>query len=683
MRDRPHSGGTSWPWTWLRSEGLEGLARLSVPAAVGAAGWSLAHFGGDFGTRLGATDGAETLYLTALATLVLAALAFLTPRPAVDLGVGSTLAVLAIWVLPPGPTRGVAMTLLLLGLVLVAASRRWSELSSVSPASALPVSATWAASSCTLIALQALMGAGELLEAGPDLASGFRFLGLPVLAAGALAVLAAVRGLRPACIAGALVGILGGGWGPVPTLALVALSGGAMFSAVDSRVSWSRAPLSQASLPQAPLPILHRIGWTRLAVRIAATVAILGPLLWQQRAGAVATASALVLALAPAGQNNPMSRRFLSVLPAVALLAGAGMWPLHSWSDATGTALTLPLLVPVAIFLLRRDLARSLAVAALALAAGLAAPEISALAAPAALAVLGLPRASAEAEPLAETELARPSLHGALQFQGFWSATLLAGTALAASYPWLRERPMEVALGRGGVLSLGSPVPALLAALAAILLLLLLSATSHLAIRRFGPGSSASPPLLLLAPGAILALLVVLHLPSTPRTVTHPGGRVLDRKAPELVVELNIDWAAQPADSRVVRSVVVDTHLAHAHDLAAGTAVALVRLEDRTGDWIEWPLRMGLETGEWAAGRPDVAERLAPATPEPWLSQVVEREDGPPFFGHRYRAVLDLRDVPPEGLVAVPKSPHRLTLRRAPGLPPQVTVAVFHVEVRP
>jgi len=117
-------------------------------------------------------------------------------------------------------------------------------------------------------------------------------------------------------------------------------------------------------------------------------------------------------------------------------------------------------------------------------------------------------------------------------------------------------------------------------------------------------------------------------------------------------------------------TVVLDSALANAAGLPRGTPVATLRLKSPRGADRVWTLRLGEETGEWAAGRPDLAPARA-ASPDPWLSWVAA--DGV-FFGRRYRAVHRLQSPPRANLLEV-------ALR--PDLPPEVALTLFHLEIRP
>lgn len=92
-------------------------------------------------------------------------------------------------------------------------------------------------------------------------------------------------------------------------------------------------------------------------------------------------------------------------------------------------------------------------------------------------------------------------------------------------------------------------------------------------------------------------------------------------------------------DRRVVLSgveiseLVIDSHLAHAATLAAGTPVARFTLVDGGGNRAGFSLEMGRDTGEWAAERPDVAALGSPA-PTPFKLQLVPEGN---FFSRIYR----------------------------------------------
>src|SRR4029453_8520321 len=110
----------------------------------------------------------------------------------------------------------------------------------------------------------------------------------------------------------------------------------------------------------------------------------------------------------------------------------------------------LPLLLPAALVPERQRI-EGVPTAALIAAAVPQVPNLSALAAPLALGALCLRRDRAFTVP-----------------QWLWTGALLAGTALLASYPWLREEPLAAALSLLGL----PPGPALAVWVAAVFLAL-------------------------------------------------------------------------------------------------------------------------------------------------------------------------------------------------------------------
>ncbi|MEE8278603.1 MAG: hypothetical protein V3R89_07780, partial [Thermoanaerobaculia bacterium] len=86
-----------------------------------AAGLAIASFAAG---QSEAAAAAETAYLAVLVTAVLLPLAALAVRPDLELGLPAVLATAAAWVVPAGPTRGAAITLLLLFALGTATARR-------------------------------------------------------------------------------------------------------------------------------------------------------------------------------------------------------------------------------------------------------------------------------------------------------------------------------------------------------------------------------------------------------------------------------------------------------------------------------------------------------------------------------------------------------------------------------
>jgi hypothetical protein len=118
-------------------------------------------------------------------------------------------------------------------------------------------------------------------------------------------------------------------------------------------------------------------------------------------------------------------------------------------------------------------------------------------------------------------------------------------------------------------------------------------------------------------------------------------------------------------------TLVIYSYLDNSAQLPAGTPVAELELVAPNGSISTWSLRVGVETGEWAARRPDVAALpgfRAPPTRLAWLAS-----DGR-LFAQRYRALWSLE---------TPIEARHLRILRSRDLPPESSLAVFHLELRP
>ena len=236
--------------------------------------------------------------------------------------------------------------------------------------------------------------------------------------------------------------------------------------------------------------------------------------------------------------------------------------------------------------------------------------------------------------------------------QGVWTGAALGGTALLAAYPWLREEPLASALGL-----LGIPIGPLMAA--GVVAVLLGAAGFGIWKGRGGEEPLRSARLAGLA-AACLGLALLAGLPGSGAMLLTPGlPVVLDAGHPV--------WEAR-VPRRAVGSVVVESSLSNGAGLAPGTPVAVVHFLDLAGRSLDWTLRAGQETGEWAVRRPDVA-RTGTLAPSPWISWVAGD-----FFGQRYRSRWTL--ARPGSAVRV------LRVERAPGVPPDLALALYQVEVR-
>jgi hypothetical protein len=415
-------------------------------------------------------------------------------------------------------------------------------------------------------------------------------LALPVAGALAVAMLARRHGATPALVAAGTALALGPGFNVGSTLALIALAAGGVLG--DEELRWP--------------------------TRAAALAVALAPIAWQPGAGLVIAVCGLALAWPRIGLGL-----------AVAAAVGLALFFKPPLSGMTRQLTALPLLVPAALVPERRRTWNVVA-AALLVATVPPVPGLSSLAAPLALAALGLRRNLAFTVP-----------------QRVWTGALLGGTALLASYPWLRPQPMPAAL------ALLNPFSGNALALWIAIVFLALAGLGVWMGQRWDSARLAG----LSAVCLTLALLMGLPTAGTPLLT------------PELPVVLDAGhpvWeAALP--SRPVGSVVVESALANGASLPLGTPVAILRLRDPAGRSLDWTLRAGAETGEVAARRPDVAREGRPV-PQAWISWVAGD-----FFAQRYRARWHLDRQGRFGQVRI---------ERAPGLPADVEIAIYQLEVR-
>ncbi len=650
----------------MRSHLLKGrLARWALPpATLAAIGCFAAH-------EADPVAAAEGAYLGRLAAAVLVAVAALAPPPAAELGLGGVLAAAAVWALPAGPGRGAAVMALLLATLAVAAGRRLRRMGAAAEDSAAAGRARLAAAVALCFGCQVLLR-GELLFApGRALRPWVALLVLPVAAGAALALLGRRRGMVPALVAAAAPAVLAPGWTVATTLAMVALAGGDSLLGKDASTAggkwWFRrvpasadagdkgkvgalAPGETGSLGRTPAALatgarrslLDRTRWA------AGVAALLLPVAWEPRAGWAATLAGLALWRPGVAVAVALPLAALTRGAALAGLGLPGMLAAHSsWREGAAGLTWLVMLVPAGLIAARQPRSRALlAGAALLTFATPWLPDRTALAAPVALAALALPAAGTAAGLAA-----------------VWSAAVLFGTALLASYPWLRPDSLGDALallGRGA----GPRLAAVIGGAA-----LLVAGIAELALRRSAAGRAAGSPAAArasriaasVAGAALFAALLGPQVVSPGMALLAAGDAVLlDRAHPSWYLDLG---------PRRSRGLVLQTSLIHAADLGGGTPVARVRLLGTGAPPVELLLRAGDDTGEWAARRPDVAAAARARAPRPWLAWVAGT-----FFGQRYRARLQL---PRGGSFA------RLEIDLAAGLPPDTGLAIYQVELEP
>jgi hypothetical protein len=444
------------------------------------------------------------------------------------------------------------------------------------------------------LGVQVLLRGDLLFAPPPALRLAVALVALPVVGGAALAMLARRHGMSLVLIAGGTAVALAPGFNVAATLGLVALAAGDLLAREDAG---------------------------KMA-KGAAWIALLAPIAWAPGPGIAAAVCGLAL-----------WRPRIALGAALPVAAGLA-WHFHlRTSGIAHQAVWLLLLIPAAIL---PDLDGIMPVlAALLMAATVPlVPGAATLAAPLALAALSLRRNAAFTVP-----------------QAVWTGAAVGGTALLASYPWLREEPLS------GFLSLIGRAPGPALAAAAVALMLALAGAGTWMGRGWGePLRSAR------LAGLAAACLVLALLAGFP-----DFGTALVPPAVPVVLDAGHPAWETTIPGQAVGSVVVESSLSNGAGLASGTPVAIVRLRSAAGTSAGWVLRSGVGTGEWAARRPDVAKTGVQA-PRPWISWVAGD-----FLAQRYRSQWTLER---------PERASALRIERAPGLPPELSVAVYQLEIR-
>jgi hypothetical protein len=630
------------------------LTRWAVPPATLAAIACFAAY------ETAPVGGAESAYLGRLAAAVLLAVAALAPPPAAELGLGAALVTAAVWTLPAGPGRGAATLALLAAALGVATGRRLLQ----------PLRPSFGAHAAVAVALcfgwQVLLR-GELLFApGHAVRPWAALAALPLTAGLALALLWRRHGTVPALAAAVVASVLAPGWTVATTLGLLALAGGSALGGAEAGVETSAAAaLPAAGLADpagAPAPARRRawrawrtwrawqtwqdpFDWPTGFRRAAGAAALLLPIAWEPRSGWAAALAGLAVWRPGIALGLALP---LGLAARFAPLPGASAQ--HAfWREGAAGVEWLILLVPAALFVSATAALRgSRRTAAMAAAAALLA-----------FATPWLPDRSAATAPLALAALVIPAGGIAAGLTALWSAAILLGTSLLASYPWLRPDPLNDAMGLIGAAATGGhatlAAPLVIGGGAAILL--------GLAAALHGRRPHAEGARL----GAWAAGAVVLAALVTPQ-LARPATAILGAGSTLVLDRGNPSWHAEIA-SRAPRGVVLETSMVNAAALADSTPVARIRLLGTGVPPVEVLLRAGRDTGEWAARRADVAAAAPGHAPSAWLAWVAGD-----FFGQRYRARLPL---PSHGSFA------RLEIELAGGLPKGAGLAVYQVELEP
>lgn len=504
-------------------------ARLALPIATFAAVQALAAF-----AVVPARAAAEVSYLGLLTVSVLLCVGGLAARPAIELGIGGSLATLVIWALPPGSVQSSVLGLLLVATFFAAAIRRLARESTGAARLDLPLAVPLA------LGAQVLLRGDRLLSPHLDPGLLVSLVGLPLAGAAAAVLLAREHGRNATLLALAVILALAPGFNVASTLALAALAAGAVLGR-----------------RQAPV-----------GARVAAVLVLAAPLAWEPRAAIVAAGAALVLAGWESGEGAERGPRRAWpwwIAGIATTLVVALFTPVESWSTTLGRLAWVPLLLPALPLagVRRGGLLLVGAGLLLAVAATREVPGAAALAAPIGLLALMLPVSGAS------------GLLGRL-----WSGLLLAGTSLLASYPWLHRQPLADALGWLGIQPGWRAALVVVATFSGALALL-----ARAAARR---GAAAW---VTVAGGLLVAVAIVASLPLPSRTLVADAEIVLDQRWPErrmvlsppaavssMIVDSSLVNAAALPGGTLVATVRLTDATGEVHTWA-------LRNGEETGEW--------------------------------------------------------------------------------------------------
>jgi hypothetical protein len=361
---------------------------------------------------------------------------------------------------------------------------------------------------------------------------------------------------------------------------------------------------------------------------VLAMIVLLAAYTWQPSLGWLLLAVILAKAL-PVNWRTGALTVFGTIVLSILLPA------VREWTEVTRLMALGPILLPALVLPSNKRWANSIQAFVLAILALRTVAGPAALAAPLALGALSL-RTRAVAAGL----------------QMLWSGTLLAVVSLLAGYPWLRSPALEDALDLFGV-QITWPHAVAVAFLLWLLTFLCAAMEDSSLKGRCRPVAVG---------GVVLALLAFWALPPASERPLDHRVEALQASRPFRAIDLDT-----PAPTG---SVVLDSYLENSASLPTGTPVGRVTLVTEGGERRSWLLRSGTDTGEWAARRPDVAALPGFEAPTAWLSWVPASRD---VFAQRYRASWQ---------VERPIEVVRVELERLTDLPPEVVLAIFHLELR-
>lgn len=544
------------------------------------------------------TVAAEASFLGLLAVAVLLASAQVPTRIGLLFTCLVTLVAAVPLALPGTVDRAAALAVLLAVTLLIVAAERWPTHGKTPPTAALLA---------LFLGVQVLTRSGDLLA--PTLLDATAVAGWAALAASSTLLLAQRWSSFPALLAASTAFLLGPGFTAPSALALFALAAGSV--AADG----SRGLALRWGALGALLSVSVAVGPQRgLLLFLCATVA--------SGRGALRLGATVVAVLASLGGPRGPEAALGGLVPALVLL-------------------------PILLIEPRRSSAHRLAGLCLVFAAAAHSPDRATLAAP--LALLALSTTPA----LSATP--RTTIFSTLQ--AWWIGILSVGVSILAAYPWLREDPLEAALGIVGIAGIAGIASGWAGALILTLVFLACGGLCHF----WSQQRSASPEWT--AAGMSLALFAAATL-----AAHRPPAQILLANGPKQLGGAVLSWKIDLEPGIGFRTVSLDSSLSNSSTIPNGTPVAELRMVSSTGEQL-LTLRTGVDTGEWAARRSDLASMPGFHAPRPHLSWV---DASGTFFGQRYRQTWQLETVAPA---------HSVELRLLPGVPRELELTAYQLEL--
>ena len=656
------------------------------------------------------TTRAETLFLAfSLALATTATLALDRGRGGATLATAA-FGTLVLWVVPPGPARGATMTALLLVGIGLAARAGWSWTERRMPTEQDPIAPTAEpgdaipddarlddATSPESAHLDGLWTFGlafgiqilaqpRLLLRETDPEALACLLGLPFVVALVTTWLARHAGRTTALGIAAAAGVCGPGWTPENTGLLVVVA-----CAACTRVRATSRSIAATAMTTA---LVATAAWWFHGLGMAWFVVIVGAAI-SHRLLASLSVTGFALALALGGGGHAGAERLISQADRVSLLPSALL-----------AAIVLALgLFPTLLARFRRLELVGTGVLLLVHASFLA-PVGPGHAIPFDLHAAGWAALALHVGTSSQDRAFRRSWLS--DWWCWWLGIVGTLTVARAAYPWGQLDPLRQALGSlgfglgpGMTTSLETGLESGLAAgqLGLGLAFGLAIVVAAVAATTIAIGARTQPPIsqppagqpsasqsspepqslgnrhgrwagiaAALTAGALITFGASVPRPSSPPEIVTPTRTLEAARG---------GWRQPLATVFRPRAIVIDSSAIASLGLRQGQTIAEAVLVDADNVTLGlWPPRIGLDTGEWAAERSDVAATLVQrgvATPGPGHLFVVADNA---FFGRRFRSQWVLEQP-------LTTDAAQLIVRLAPNLPPEVGLRVDRIEIVP